>query len=102
MHAENPTKTEVPPEPRSVYPVAFLGSAGSKNADAYLDDPATRLLLEFFERKDLKELKEEDRREEWYTDWIEYQAKHSLYASVLSPEEFSSRNTCFDLLRYAR
>jgi acyl-CoA dehydrogenase len=67
-----------------------------------LKDPPTERLVEFFESKGLEPLKDEDRREEWYADWIEYQKTHALYASVLSPEEYSARGTQFDLLRYAR
>src|SRR4029078_8288250 len=103
MHAENPTGIAgVPAEQRSIYPIAFRGSEGSSNADAYLKDPATRTLLEFFELKGLQTLKAEDQREEWYDDWIAYQGKHSLYASVLSPEAYSTHGAFFDLLRYAR
>src|SRR5439155_16217969 len=47
-------------------------------------------------------LKEADRAEKWYADWLEYQAGHRIYAGVLSPGEFSTFGFDFDLLRYAR
>ena len=59
-------------------------------------------IVEFFERKGLIALKDEDRREQWYEDWLAYQSEHELYASVLSPKKYSGRGREFDLLRYAR
>jgi acyl-CoA dehydrogenase len=50
----------------------------------------------------LAALKEEDRAEAWYADWIAYQAEHGLYASVLSPKAYSTRGHEFDLLKLAR
>ncbi len=61
-----------------------------------------RKLVEFFEKKGLAALRGEERREQWYADWLAYQAEHRLYASVLSPKGFSSLGHQFDLLRYAR
>src|SRR4051794_11055288 len=68
----------------------------------YLRDPAARKLAEFFERKGLASLKQEDKSEQWYADWLSYQNEHQLYASVLSPKQYSSAGRQFDLLRYAR
>jgi len=50
----------------------------------------------------LAALKEEDRAETWYADWVEYQAKHRLYAGVLSPKAYSSHGCQLDLLRLTR
>ena len=83
----------------SIYPLTFLG-AGTENI--YLRDPAVRTLVAFFEAKGLKTLKNEDRLEQWYDDWLVYQRQHELYAAVLSAAEYSSRGNCFDLLRYTR
>jgi acyl-CoA dehydrogenase len=52
---------------------------------ATFDDPALGRLAEFFRAKGLDALKAEDRAEEWYPDWIEYQAKHGIYAGLLAP-----------------
>lgn len=38
----------------------------------------------------------------WYRDWADYQAKHGLYASVLSPKAHSTRGHQFDLFRFTR
>lgn len=58
--------------------------------------------MRFFENKGLAALKREEQREQWYEDWLSYQAEHCIYASVLSPRQFSSFGREFDLLRYAR
>jgi acyl-CoA dehydrogenase len=60
------------------------------------------LLAEFFEAKGLAALKEEDRREEWYPDWIEFQGRHGLYAGLLTPKQYSNRGGRFDLRKYTR
>ncbi|HUO09517.1 MAG TPA: acyl-CoA dehydrogenase family protein [Phycisphaerae bacterium] len=88
----------------TIYPLAFTNSQPSPqdSTAAYLRDPAARLLLDFFTAKGLARLKEEDRREEWYDDWLAYQAEHGLYAAMLSPQQYSARGATFDLLRYAR
>src|SRR5438552_7955422 len=85
---ENPLRID------SIYPVSFF--------QAQLEDPAMRLLVEFFKSKGVAAIKEEDRQEQWYGDWLAYQQQHGLYAAVLSPAEYSSRRNFFDLLRYAR
>jgi len=56
----------------------------------------------FFDAKGLAALKAEDQREEWYADWLTYQAEQRLYATLLSPKEFSTLGTQFDLLRLTR
>src|SRR5437764_14553038 len=71
-------------------------------ADVYFRDPSVRKLVEFFESKGLSALKDEDQREQWYEDWLAYQAEHRLYASVLSPREYSSLGFELDLLRLTR
>lgn len=85
----------------SIYPQTF-GVSPSAGAAPYLADRAARSLADFFHAKGLAALKEEDRREEWHADWLTYQARHHLYASVLSPKSLSHLGAEFDPLRYAR
>ena len=85
----------------AIYPLMFSGASRS-GAVAHFNDPSTSKLVEFFHGKGLAALKQEDQREEWYEDWLAYQAEHRIYASVLSPAGFSSLGNHFDLLRYAR
>jgi acyl-CoA dehydrogenase len=84
------------------YPLCFGGAATPAGTAAYLQDSSIRLLAAFFQDKGLAALKEEDRREEWYQDWIDYQARHHLYASVLSPRRYSSLGHRFNLLKLTR
>jgi acyl-CoA dehydrogenase len=90
------------PAQAAAYPQAFSGERRSVGADDYLREPLIRDLVAFFETKGLPAIKEEDQREQWYEDWLAYQAAHQLYARLLSPQEYSRLESKFDLLRYAR
>jgi acyl-CoA dehydrogenase len=82
--------------------VSFDISRPTAGTSVYLQDQSLRLLVTFFQNKGLAELKQEDRQEDWYQDWITYQARHGLYASVLSPRRYSSRGHRFDISKLAR
>jgi hypothetical protein len=86
----------------AVYPQCFDAPAPTPGAAEYLGAPSVRLLVEFFQSKGLAALKQEDRQEDWYQDWVDYQAKHGLYASVLSPGRYSSRGHRFSVVKLAR
>ena len=103
-HVDGRGEARAAPQVRweTVLPQAFSSVPRSAATDAYLADPAAFALLNFFEAKGLQAIKEEDRREQWYDDWLAYQAEHRLYASVLSPREYSSLGFDFDLLRLTR
>ena len=85
----------------AIYPLG-LARDGPSPAAVYLNDLPTKRLVDFFRKKGLATIKEEDRLEQWYADWLAYQAEHHIYASVLSAKEFSSRGCEFNLLRYTR
>ena len=99
MAIQQSEKSRTHQRSQAIYPLAF--NHGSVE-NPYMDDPAVRTLIDFFEQKGMAALKDEDRLEQWYSDWIEYQSKHGLYATMLSPEQYSSRGNSFDLLRYSR
>lgn len=84
------------------YPVSFDESSPSAGAQEYLEDPSIRLLVDFFRNKGLDVLKLEDRQESWYQDWIDYQAKHGIYASLLSPKRYSRLGHQFNLKKLTR
>jgi acyl-CoA dehydrogenase len=86
-----------PAGPDGAFPRAY-----STASDACLRDPLARKLVEFFQDKGLARLKEEDRREDWYEDWVAFQAEHRLYARLLSPKQYSAAGGEFDLLRFTR
>lgn len=72
------------------------------NGDPYLSDPLICKLVAFFESKGLAALKEEDRQEKWYDDWLAYQAQHQIFARLLSPKRLSSIGGEQNLLRLTR
>lgn len=84
----------------AIYPRSFAHPPSS--TDLYLGEPAAGKLAEFFQAKGLARLKQEDAREDWYQDWIEHQAQSRLYASVISPKQFSTLGFEFDLLKLTR
>src|SRR5690349_13848487 len=87
----------------SIRPRIFCSSASHTDSnDVYVRETTIRNLLDFFEAKGLRGVKEEDAREQWYADWIEHQAAHRVYAGVLSPAQYSNFGFHFDSLRYAR
>jgi acyl-CoA dehydrogenase len=96
FHPESPISTE------SLYPLTFEAAPPVTAAREYVADPSIRLLVEFFQAKGPAALKREDAAESWAQDWIEYQGRHGLYASVLSPKAYSMRGHQFDLLRFTR
>jgi acyl-CoA dehydrogenase len=102
MNRPDHSSSETEPWREALWPRSFSVAQRSTAPDLYLADPSIRKLAEFFERKGLPALKQEDREEHWYEDWINYQAEHRLYASVLAPNSYSSLGAEFDLLRYAR
>jgi acyl-CoA dehydrogenase len=85
----------------TLWPRSLARVAGGED-DPYLQDPTLRRLVEFFTRKGTAALRAEDDGERWYQDWLDYQAAHQLYASLLSPARHSSLGHRFDLLRLVR
>ncbi|MEQ9408187.1 MAG: acyl-CoA dehydrogenase family protein [Fuerstiella sp.] len=84
------------------YPLSFDGVSPTAGASEYLQDPAIQLLVDFFGNLGLEALKQQDGQEDWYQDWIAWQAQHGLYASLLSPKCYSTRGHQFDLRRFTR
>ena len=79
-----------------------------RNIDDYFQlDPITKQAfektVEFFEDKGLALLKEEDRMCVFYNDWLRYQTKHKIYATLLTPEKYSKvEGARFDIRRIAQ
>ncbi|MDB5289540.1 MAG: acyl-CoA dehydrogenase, partial [Phycisphaerales bacterium] len=86
---------------RAALPLAF-SPAGDLTSRLYQRDDAARTLVEFFQAKGLAALKEEDRQERWYDDWLACQARHHVYARLLSPRRYSSVGGELDFLRLTR
>lgn len=86
----------------AIHPISFAPGLRGAGAAIYLSEEPIRMVAEFFVDKGLAALKAEDHARHWYDDWIAYQARHRLYAQVLSPRQFSSTGGQFDLLRITR
>jgi len=86
----------------ALYPLSFEAAAPVAGPAAHVRDPAIRLVVDFFQKKGLRSLKREDREETWYQDWIDYQARHGLYAGLLSPKRYSNRGSHFSMARLTR
>src|SRR4051812_42531210 len=91
--------TQIPPPLQSIAPILPTDFPVDH---PYLQDRLSRLLLSFFTQKTLVTLKAEDRAETFYHDFLAYQAQQHLFASLLSPKQFSNHDHAFHLLRYAR
>jgi acyl-CoA dehydrogenase len=85
-----------------LYPFRFDAAPPAAGAADYFMDPGLGLLADFFRAKGLAAIKEEDRQEDWYPDWIAYQAQHGLYAGLLSPAAYSTRRHRLNLLKLTR
>ncbi len=96
----DPAPGESAPAARAIFPVCFYRSSSA--VEIYLRQPAAQKLLLFFQNKGLSALKEEDRLEKWYDDWLDYQTEHHLYASLLSPRSYSTLGGEFNLLNLTR
>src|SRR5689334_17029439 len=73
----------------AIYPRRF-STAPRGARDPYLSDAATLKLAQFFEAKGISAIKQEERSEQWYEDWLSYQAENRIYASVLTSKQFST------------
>ncbi len=85
-----------------IYPQTFSTAPQSAESRVYLDNPSTQKLADFFEAKGVEPLKTEDERQQWYGDWLEFQASHRLYSSVLAPAQSPDRGFALDVLTYSR
>jgi acyl-CoA dehydrogenase len=86
----------------TLYPFPFNPPTAAAGVTEYRRDPGQGILAAFFQAKGLTVLKQEDRQEEWYPDWIAYQATHGLYAGLLSSEQYSTRGHRLDILKLTR
>ena len=49
-----------------------------------------RKTIEFFEARGKQQLKEDDHNRTWYQDFLDFQAKEKLFATFLTPGEYST------------
>jgi acyl-CoA dehydrogenase len=57
----------------------------------YPDEDSRNIMLktiEFFENKGKAKIKEDDRKRVWYSDFIEFQKQHEIFAQLLTPTPY--------------
>jgi acyl-CoA dehydrogenase len=74
-----------------------------KKHSRYYPDAASREIMlktiEFFERKGLRRIKEDDRDHVWYADFLEFQKQAGLFATLLTPAAYGSGDARWDTWR---
>lgn len=55
--------------------------------------------FEFFEKKGLKSIKEDDQAVKWYEDFIEFIKEEQIFATLLTPQGYGDPDARFDLSR---
>ena len=87
-----------------IHPLCFESGSktGASAVATYFNDPAIRKVVEFFDNKGLKKLKEEDQSERWYADWVTYQGENKIFASLLSTKAHSTLGHHFSVLKLTR
>lgn len=63
-----------------------------KQHDRYYPDEASREIMlktiEFFENKGKAKVKEDDHKRVWYSDFLEFQKNHKIFAQLLTPAKY--------------
>ncbi|NPV92128.1 MAG: acyl-CoA dehydrogenase [Firmicutes bacterium] len=74
-----------------------------KRYDRVHPDDKTRQVMEktidFFERKGLKSLKEDDQHSRWYDDFLRFIKEERVFATLLTPAGYGEPDSRFDLTR---
>jgi acyl-CoA dehydrogenase len=68
----------------------------------YPDSRSKELMLatiEFFEQKGLQKLKDDDRDRVWYQDFLDFQAREKLFATLLTPSAYGGESARWDTWR---
>jgi acyl-CoA dehydrogenase len=55
--------------------------------------------IQFFEKKGLKKIKEDDQSMVWYQDFLDFIKKEKIFADFLTPEKYSLDNGRWDMYR---
>ena len=69
---------------------------------AYPDERSREIMLktiDFFERKGLDKIKEDDRTFKWYADFLEFQKQEKLFATLLTPAAYGGEDCRWDTWR---
>ena len=71
--------------------------------DRYYPDHRSRDIMQktiaFFEQKGKRKLKQDDHRQVWYSDFLEFQKQEGIFATLLSPPEYGRSDSRWDTWR---
>jgi acyl-CoA dehydrogenase len=74
-----------------------------KKLDRYYPDERSREIMlktiQFFENKGKRRLKEDDRASVWYADFLDFQKKEKIFASLLTPMQYGAGDCRWDTWR---
>ena len=73
-----------------------------KHTRYYPDECSKEIMLktiQFFEQKGKRKLKEDDRECVWYADFLEFQKKEKIFATLLSPSQYGDVDYRWDTWR---
>ena len=77
-----------------------------KKYDQVWPDEKTRDIMvktiEFFEKKGLKSIKEDDRASRWYDDFVRFLKENEVLATLLTPSGYGDADSRFDLSRVSQ
>lgn len=68
----------------------------------YPDERSREIMLktiDFFERKGLDKIKEDDRKFKWYDDFLAFQKQEKLFATLLTPSAYGGKHCRWDTWR---
>ena len=66
------------------------------------DNTATEIVkatIDFFEKKGLKSIKEDDQKSLWYEDYLNFIKENKVFASMLTPEGYGADDSRWDMWR---
>ncbi|MBI5117180.1 acyl-CoA dehydrogenase [Candidatus Poribacteria bacterium] len=73
-----------------------------KHTREYLDAKSREIMLktiEFFEKKGKNKIKEDDHKKVWYADFLEFQKKEKVFATLLTPAKYGDKDCRWDTWR---
>ena len=73
-----------------------------KHIRYYPDERSKEVMLktiQFFESKGKRKLKADDRASIWYADFLDFQEKEKIFATLLTPTEYGSKDSRWDSWR---
>src|SRR5207245_989998 len=75
-----------------------------KDVPAHADvrfNEIVRRTVDFFESRGKRKLKEDDRERTWYADFLEFQKREKVFATLLTPPEYGDGASRWDTSQIA-